>query len=105
MMIARSFSSLTILALTFVATFSSQTPKSSKGCTNIVTGKGAFADYREQKPGVCRKITVADLPEPNPSESVDNGPDVIARPSNAWPQALPGFKVELFARGLKNPRL
>jgi glucose/arabinose dehydrogenase len=64
-----------------------------------ITGKAAFAGYDQQKPGVRRKITVADLPEPNPSESVDNGPTVVPRPKNAWPLAPAGFKVELYAGG------
>jgi glucose/arabinose dehydrogenase len=64
-----------------------------------------FATYRSQAPGVSRKITVADLPKPYVSESVDNGPDPIDRPADAWPQAPAGFKVEQYARDLDNPRL
>src|SRR5258708_19139939 len=65
----------------------------------IITGQAAFADYSQQKPGVRRKITVADLPEPNPSESVDNGPTLVQRPEGAWPIAPAGFKVQLYAGG------
>ena len=54
---------------------------------------------------VFRKITLADLPEPHATKSVDNGPDEAARPANAWPQAPAGFKVELYAAGLDYPRL
>jgi len=36
---------------------------------------------------------------------VDNGADVVRRPSDAWPQAPAGFKVEQFASKLDNPRL
>jgi len=64
-----------------------------------ITGQAAFADYSQQKPGIRRKITVADLPEPNPAESVDNGPNLIQRPKDAWPIAPPGFKVQLYAGG------
>jgi glucose/arabinose dehydrogenase len=64
-----------------------------------ITGKAAFAGYDQQKPGVRRKITVADLPAPKPSESVDNGPDVVKRPDGAWPTAPAGFKVQLYAGG------
>jgi glucose/arabinose dehydrogenase len=64
-----------------------------------ITGQAAFADYTQQKPGVRRKITVADLPEPNPSESVDNGPTLVPRPEGAWPIAPAGFKVQLYAGG------
>lgn len=64
-----------------------------------ITGKAAFADYSQQKPGVMRKITAADLPQPDPAESVDNGPDLVPRPQNAWPIAPRGFKVTLYAGG------
>ena len=64
-----------------------------------ITGQAAFAGYNQQKPGVRRKITVADLPEPHPNESVDNGPALIKRPENAWPIAPVGFKVQLYAGG------
>ncbi len=45
------------------------------------------------------KITVNDLPEPMPSEAVDNGPSVVERPQSAWPVAPTGFKVTLYAGG------
>jgi glucose/arabinose dehydrogenase len=64
-----------------------------------ITGQAAFADWNQQQPGVRRKITVADLPEPNPDQAVSNGPHLIARPSGAWPIAPPGFKVTLYAGG------
>jgi glucose/arabinose dehydrogenase len=50
-------------------------------------------------------ITVRDLPQPDPSDLTNNGPTMIPRPAGAWPKAPPGFKVELFATGLRNPRL
>jgi glucose/arabinose dehydrogenase len=64
-----------------------------------------FTDFRYEAPGTVRKITANDLPQPFATKSSDNGPDVVERPANAWPVALPGFKVELFASGLENPRL
>jgi glucose/arabinose dehydrogenase len=72
---------------------------------SVLTGQAAFTDFTRESPGVRRHLTVADLPGPKPEESVDNGPDVVARPANAWPQAPKGFKVELYATGLDNPRL
>ena len=64
-----------------------------------------FSDYKTETPGQMHKITVADLPQPYATKSVDNGPDMVPRPQNAWPQAPAGFKVELYATGLHNPRL
>jgi len=63
-----------------------------------------FTDFRYESPGTTRKITVSDLPEPFATESASNAPEVVARPANAWPVAPAGFKVELYAGGLENPR-
>jgi glucose/arabinose dehydrogenase len=71
----------------------------------VLTGQAAFTDAAHESPGVRRHLTAADLPAPNPSESVDNGPTLVPRPANAWPQAPKGFKVDLYATGLDNPRL
>jgi hypothetical protein len=60
-----------------------------------ITGQAAFAGYSQQKPGVRRKITLADLPQRNPAESVDNGPVLVKRPDGAWPIAPAGFKAQL----------
>ena len=67
--------------------------------------KPPFTDFRYEQPGKVRKITVKDLPAPYATPSADNGPNVVARPANVWPQAPHGFKVELYATGLDNPRL
>jgi glucose/arabinose dehydrogenase len=71
----------------------------------VITGQAAFHDFSQEKPGTFRKLTVADLPLPFETESAFNMPKLVPRPDGAWPQALPGFKVELYARGLDNPRL
>jgi len=64
-----------------------------------------FTDFRYEKPGTTRKITVNDLPQPYATQSSNNGAELVARPANAWPVAPDGFKVEMFAGGLENPRL
>ena len=68
-------------------------------------GQGALGDWTTDAPGVRRRITLADLPKPFATESVDNGPKLVERPPNAWPQVPAGFKVEEFLTGLDNPRL
>jgi len=70
-----------------------------------ITGKAAFTDYSQESPGTSRKITVADLPAPYATESVDNGPKLVPKPADAWPKAPAGFKVELYADQLDDPRL
>lgn len=67
--------------------------------------KPPFTDYRFEKPGTIRKITLADLPAPFTTTSAGNGPQLVPRPENAWPQVLPGFKVGRYAEDLHNPRL
>src|SRR5258708_8523757 len=56
----------------------------------IITGQAAFADYSQQKPGVRRKITLPDLPEPNPSEPLPHPPTLAHRPERPVPSAPPG---------------
>jgi glucose/arabinose dehydrogenase len=89
------FAKFQALALLAFAAF----PPSALHSQQTITGQAAFADYTQQKPGVRRKITVADLPEPKPSESVDNGPTLVQRPDGAWPIAPTGFTVQLYAGG------
>jgi glucose/arabinose dehydrogenase len=64
-----------------------------------------FTDYRDQRPGAPHLIRPQDLPPPGATKSTDNGPDLVDRPADAWPQAPAGFKVDLYASGLSNPRL
>src|SRR6201993_1859120 len=73
--------------------------------TQVITGPAAFTDYSKKHPGTMRKITVADLPVPYATQSVDNGPDLVPRPAGAMPEAPAGFKVELYSSDVKNPRL
>ncbi|MGH9400844.1 MAG: PQQ-dependent sugar dehydrogenase [Terriglobia bacterium] len=67
--------------------------------------KPPFTDFRFEKPGTIRKITVQDLPAPFATKSAGNGPRIVPRPEDAWPQAPAGFKVGLYTTGLDNPRL
>ena len=72
---------------------------------SVLTGQQAFTDAAHESPGIRRHLTAADLPAPAPEQSVDNGPTLVPRPGNAWPIAPKGFKVELYAADLDNPRL
>src|ERR1700753_4234379 len=75
------------------------------GGQQTLTGQAAFTDYSKEHPGVRRKVTVADLPDPYATESANAGAVISPRPDGAWPQAPAGFKVEQFATGLTDPRL
>jgi len=85
-----------LIASTFAPTLTAQQQP-------LLTGQAAFTDWNQQSPGVRHKITLADLPQPNPDEAVQNQPHVIPRPAGAWPIAPPGFKVTLYAGGDNAP--
>jgi glucose/arabinose dehydrogenase len=65
----------------------------------------AFSDYRTQSPGSVHRITLQDLPKPFATGSADTPSGPIDRPANAWPKAPEGFSVQVYAKGLDNPRL
>src|SRR5215207_3168307 len=71
----------------------------------VLTGKSALGDWTTDAPGVRRRVTTADLPQPFDTKSVDNDARLVPRPEGAWPKAPAGFKVEEFAAGLTGPRL
>ncbi|HVJ09025.1 MAG TPA: sorbosone dehydrogenase family protein [Acidisarcina sp.] len=100
---ALALASLALLSSTDPAGWAG--PRPADGASPAAKHKSPFADYSQQAPGVRRKITLADLPEPNPAESIDNGPNMVPRPADAWPKAPAGFKVSLYATGLDRPRL
>lgn len=79
--------------------------EASSAVINAPAPKPPFTDFRFEKPGTTRKITVQDLPAPFATASAPNGPKLVARPENVWPQAPKGFKVQLYATGLQNPRI
>jgi glucose/arabinose dehydrogenase len=95
----------TIVCLPSIATLAAANPADSAQTRQVLTGQTAFTDAAHESPGTRRHVTAADLPAPAPDQSVDNGPRVVPRPSNAWPIAPKGFKVEQYATGLDNPRL
>jgi glucose/arabinose dehydrogenase len=87
---------------------SSAASSSDAESTAALTGPAPttpFTDFRFEKPGTVRKVTVQDLPEPFATKSAGNSPTVVPRPEGVWPLAPKGFKVELYATGLDNPRL
>ena len=76
----------------------------ARATTTVLTGKAALGSFETDAPGVRRRITLADLPAPYDTPSVDRGAHVIPRPDGAWPKAPVGFRVEEFITHLDNPR-
>jgi glucose/arabinose dehydrogenase len=70
----------------------------------LLAGKAAIGDWRSDAPGVRRKITVDDLPPPNSNILAVNFPHVVNQPAGAQLQVPPGFKINLYARGFRDPR-
>src|SRR5215472_9703973 len=70
----------------------------------LLTGKAAMGDWTSDAPGVRRKITVQDLPPPGSNALAINLAHVVKRPANARPKVPPGFDIELYASGFRDPR-
>src|SRR5881296_3387171 len=70
----------------------------------LLTGKTAMGDWRNDAPGVRRKITVADLPPPTSNILAINRAHVIGRPTGAQLRVPPGFTIDLYASGFRDPR-
>ena len=79
-------------------------PAFSQSPSSAPPPKPPFTDYRYEKPGTFRKITAGDLPAPYATKSAVNGPNMVDRPKNVWPQAPAGFKVELYSTDVQEPR-
>jgi glucose/arabinose dehydrogenase len=71
---------------------------------DVLSGKAAFGDYQQDKPGVKRLITAKDLPPPGATESASNAPGGVPMPEGAKPLVPDGFTVEMVASGITNPR-
>jgi glucose/arabinose dehydrogenase len=65
-------------------------------------GKAAMGDWTSDAPGVRRRITVNDPAAPGLSTSASAR--VVTRPPGALLQVPPGFKVDVFASGFRDPR-
>jgi glucose/arabinose dehydrogenase len=79
----------------------------------VMTGLKAFTNTASLSPGLARRITAQDLPQPQPPAAVRAFMMMAAagfggggkRPENVVPKAPAGFKVDLYvSSGLTNPR-
>jgi glucose/arabinose dehydrogenase len=71
----------------------------------VRTGPAAFGDWRDDAPGVIRRIDPGSLPPPFQTGSAGNAPRVISRPRSAMLRTLPGLHVSLWATGFDTPRV
>jgi len=70
----------------------------------VRTDRNAYGDWRDDAPGVVRRISPGALPAPYLGESARRAPSVVPRPAGAALRVPPGFEVEAFAAGLERPR-
>ncbi len=71
----------------------------------VLTGEAAASsDWKTDAPGVRRLITPDDLAAPGLTPSATNWPATIAQPAGATPKVPAGFKAEMVASGIENPR-
>src|SRR5436189_3842796 len=70
----------------------------------LLTGKAAMGDCKSDAPGVRRKITVQDSPPPSSNILAINRARVVNRPAGVSLRVPPGFKIELYAEGFRDPR-
>jgi glucose/arabinose dehydrogenase len=99
---ARVHSRNFFVALILVAqtAFAAESDMSGK----LLTGKAAMGDGTTDAPGVRRKITVDDLPPPGSNALAINPPRVVERPSGVQLHIPPGFKIDIFSSGFRDPR-
>jgi glucose/arabinose dehydrogenase len=93
-----------ILIATWMALLARAAAGAENPSAKLFTGKAAMGDWTSDAPGVRRKITVDDLPPPGSNILAINPPHVIRRPTGAQLQVPPGFKIDMFARGFRDPR-
>jgi glucose/arabinose dehydrogenase len=79
-------------------------PLAAQNAGAVLQGHAAFGDWRADAPGTRRHIRPADLPAPQPAQSVANRVRVAQR-TDEKPRVPPGFAVNLFASGLSGPRI
>ena len=98
---ARVYFYFTVVAISFNVANSTRAAAENE---KMLIGKAAMGDWTSDAPGVRREITVQDLPPPGSNALAINLARVVKRPANAQPKVPPGFKIELYATGFRDPR-
>jgi len=100
----RASTILTSLPLTFVLL-------APLNAQEVRTGNDAFGTWERDAPGVSRHIRPADLPPPSLAQNDPEAPDfenmanVVPAPEGKLPAVPEGFKVQVVARDLNQPRV
>lgn len=78
---------------------------STAGQAQVLTGQKAFGDAGQDRPGLMRKITPADIPRADERRASTSTSSVSKMPDGFRPKVPKGFTVSLFARDLQKPRV
>ena len=70
----------------------------------LLTGNAAMGDWTSDAPAVRRKITVNDMPAPSSNILAINRAHVVKPPADGQLRVPPGFTIELYAGGFRDPR-
>jgi glucose/arabinose dehydrogenase len=90
-----------VLAIVVIGTLSAQKHDGAA----VLKGSAAFGDWRQDKPGVRRLITLQDLPAPNTAQPAMGFAEPVPMPAGARPSVPAGFAVQMIASGLNGPRV
>ena len=71
--------------------------KSRDNAGPVLKGKAAFGDWKQDKPGLRRLLTLADLPPVG--KDVKNFSQTAPMSEGASPKIPPGFTIEMVASG------
>src|ERR1700742_4422405 len=94
-----------VVAVTLIALGGLAGPGPAAAQSNVREGKDAFGGWQQHAPGTVRLIRPQDMPAPGATASAANVSRIVPRPAEAAPQVPAGFKIELFAEGLRGPRI
>jgi len=72
--------------------------------SGVRQGKAAMDDWTSDAPGARHKVTVNDLPPPGSNALAINPPRIISHPTRAELRVPPGFKIDIYASGFRDPR-
>src|SRR5438874_362839 len=92
------------IRLMTLALLASAVPFAAIAAEPVRTGEAAYGDYTTDAPGVRRHITAKDQPAPLATKPSANFSKVVDKPEGAAPKVPAGFKIEVYAKGLKGPR-
>ncbi len=79
----------------------SEVSRRGKAPTELAQQEG---DWSHDAPGKRHHVNLTEIPPVFATESVRNGPSEVRRPDGATPQVPKGFKIDVYATGLRNPR-